>query len=446
MYKEYFFVRILDLICITACGMLTVMSHKSGYFFLAAVILFILSFVLPSYAAKGIPEGHLRRCAYGNVILSVFPVSLLLSIIMLAVMIIEFENFSWSGLIIYVLVTFLVLLVFFWVGIIFVYTSSLQLGVDKRVIGLLCGMVPVANLIALRMIVKVTGREVREESIKYWVDKERENDAICATKYPLLMVHGVFFRDSEHLNYWGRVPEELKKNGAVIYYGGQESAGDVRTCAVEIKEIIDKITEETGCEKVNIIAHSKGGLDSRYAITMLGAAPKVASLTTINTPHKGCEFADYLLSKAPEALKNSVAAAYNKGAAALGDKKPDFIKAVTDLTHTGATALNEEMAPNDGVFDAIYTQSFGSKLNRAVSGKFPLNLSYNFVKSFDGDNDGLVGERACSWGSEFHFIKHEGRRGISHADMIDLNRENIEGFDIREFYVQIVHGLKERGL
>ena len=30
--------------------------------------------------------------------------------------------------------------------------------------------------------------------------------------------------------------------------------------------------------------------------------------------------------------------------------------------------------------------------------------------------------------------------------MIDLNRENIEGFDIREFYVQIVHGLKERGL
>ena len=30
--------------------------------------------------------------------------------------------------------------------------------------------------------------------------------------------------------------------------------------------------------------------------------------------------------------------------------------------------------------------------------------------------------------------------------MIDLNRENIDGFDIREFYVNVVKGLKDRGL
>jgi triacylglycerol lipase len=29
--------------------------------------------------------------------------------------------------------------------------------------------------------------------------------------------------------------------------------------------------------------------------------------------------------------------------------------------------------------------------------------------------------------------------------MIDLNRENIKGFDIREFYVQILADLKKRG-
>ena len=34
----------------------------------------------------------------------------------------------------------------------------------------------------------------------------------------------------------------------------------------------------------------------------------------------------------------------------------------------------------------------------------------------------------------------------SHEITIDLNRENIEGFDIREFYVDLVHGLKEKGL
>ena len=29
--------------------------------------------------------------------------------------------------------------------------------------------------------------------------------------------------------------------------------------------------------------------------------------------------------------------------------------------------------------------------------------------------------------------------------MIDLNRENIQGFDVREFYVGLVSGLRERG-
>ena len=43
--------------------------------------------------------------------------------------------------------------------------------------------------------------------------------------------------------------------------------------------------------------------------------------------------------------------------------------------------------------------------------------------------------------------EHEaGKRGITHADVIDLNREDIPGFDVREFYVQLVHGLKKRGL
>ena len=37
------------------------------------------------------------------------------------------------------------------------------------------------------------------------------------------------------------------------------------------------------------------------------------------------------------------------------------------------------------------------------------------------------------------------KRGISHGDMIDLMRENIDGFDVREYYVQLVKELKEAG-
>lgn len=161
-----------------------------------------------------------------------------------------------------------------------------------------------------------------------------------------------------------------------------------------------EVLKETGASKVNVIAHSKGGLDTRYAISRLGMSQYVASLTTINTPHRGCEFADYLLD------------------------------------------LNEEVVDQPNV----YYQSVGSKLNVASGGRFPLNFSYELVKYFDGSNDGLVSESSFPWGEDYHFLTVDGKRGISHGDMIDLNRENIQGFDVREFYVELVHGLKEKGL
>jgi len=95
--------------------------------------------------------------------------------------------------------------------------------------------------------------------------------------------------------------------------------------------------------------------------------------------------------------------------------------------------------------NVIY-QSVGSHAIRSKSGRFPLNLSYPLVKKYDGDNDGLVALTSASWGESFTVLHPTGKRGITHADVIDLNREDIPGFDVREFYVQLVHKLKERGL
>ena len=446
MFKERPAIKILDGIFITASCLSTFLYQFSYWFIALTVVLAVLAFLLPGFYAKGIAGFRLKTCSYGNTILSVFPFTLLVVVPVFIVSLFFHEQLGWPAIITYACVTLGLLNLYFWVGIILVYLTSKQIGIRMRLIGIFCGMIPIANLFALTIIVKIAGREVREESQRYWRNEERKALQICKTKYPILMVHGVFFRDSEHLNYWGRVPAELIKNGATIYYGGQESAGDVHTCALQLKKAIIKCLEETGAEKVNIIAHSKGGLDSRYCVSMLGMAPYVASLTTINTPHHGCEFAEYLMNKAPEKLRNTVAAAYNKGAKLAGDTNPDFIKAVTDLTKAGVEQLNKEMEPMAYQFDGIFTQSFGSKLNHAVNGRFPLNMSYHFVKHFDGFNDGLVGEESFQWGPNYQFLTNRGLRGISHADMIDLNRENIDGFDIREFYVNVVKGLKERGL
>ena len=331
--------------------------------------------------------------------------------------------------------------IIFWTGIVTVYLTSEQLGIRWRVLGVVCGWIPVVHLIMLHVIIKTTGQEVKMEKMRAKRNKKRAKQEICRTKYPILMVHGVFFRDFEHLNYWGRIPEELEKNGARIYYGNHNSASAVRDSAEQLAARVHEIIDKTGCEKVNIISHSKGGLDSRAMIALTDAAPYVASLTTINTPHRGCQFADYLLNKIPAKQQHAVEKAYNTGAAKLGDVNPDFLAAVHDLTFENCEKLNEEIADDPNIF----YQSVGSKLNKPMSGRFPLNFTYPLVKYFDGANDGLVGEESFPWGENYQFLTVEGKRGISHGDVIDLNRENIPGFDVREFYVQLVADLKNKG-
>lgn len=146
-------------------------------------------------------------------------------------------------------------LALFWIGIVLVYVSSLQLGIRTRIFGAVCGWIPLINLYALVKIIRICRDEVALERDLVTRDLARQDKKICKTRYPLLLVHGVFFRDFEHLNYWGRIPKELIKNGAEIYYGEHNSASAVADSAVELEKRIQEIVQKTGCEKVNVIAH-----------------------------------------------------------------------------------------------------------------------------------------------------------------------------------------------
>lgn len=331
--------------------------------------------------------------------------------------------------------------ILFWNGMIRVYLTSVQLGLKHRILAALCGWIPFLNIWYLTKIIRIASDEVEFETEKWELDEVRAENEVCKTKYPILLVHGVFFRDFRYLNYWGRIPKELKRNGAVVYYGQQQSAASVEDSGRELAARIRAILDETGCEKVNIIAHSKGGLDSRAAIAHAGCAPYVATLTTINTPHRGCIYAEYLLNKVPEAARQKVAAAYNATLKRLGDENPDFLAAVTDLTESACLARNETTPDMPGV---LY-ESVMSYCRKARHGKFPLNATYPVVKHFDGKNDGLVSVDSAKWGTRFTLLEPVGKRGISHGDVVDLNRENIPGFDVREFYVNLVADLKKRG-
>ncbi|MBR7133646.1 MAG: triacylglycerol lipase [Clostridia bacterium] len=384
----------------------------------------------------------LKICYHGSTLLCSFGISIIFSTIYQVALAFKtpsnnYITFIWS-LILCLCVSFIV----FWNGIICVYLTSTQLGIKIRLMGIICGMIPIANLVALFFIIKTTVSECRFEAKKEQINIQRKNKKLCATKYPILMVHGVFFRDTRFFNYWGRIPKELETNGATIFYGNHPSAASIADSAAYLKMRIEEITEKNGVDKVNIIAHSKGGLDCRCAISKLGVAKRVASLTTINTPHRGCLFADYLLTKIPSEVKNKVAKTYNSTVKKFGEANPDFLAAVNDLTVAYCNRLNSELiTPQE-----VYCQSVGSVMAKAKGGKFPLNFSYHLVKHFSGENDGLVNEKSFKWGEKYTLLRPIKKRGISHGDIIDLNRENINGFDVREFYVSLVSNLKAKGL
>lgn len=404
--------------------------------------LFILLNALPGIKPLGTKSLRLKICNHGTLLLTVFVCSLIPSLLWHAVLAFltiphAYMDLVWS--MVYCIVASAVL---FWNGILCVYCTSTQMGIKWRVIGALCGMIPILNLIVLTRIINVTSDEVEFEIEKESISTSPALSEICKTKYPLVLVHGVFFRDSRIFNYWGRIPRTLQLHGATIYYGEHQSALTVKESARELASRIKLIVDRSGCEKVNIIAHSKGGLDCRYAISEFGMAPYVASITTVNTPHRGCLFAERLMDAIPESVKNKVATVYNTTLTALGDENPDFLAAINDLTAEACQKRNELLTFPDGIF----AQSIGSVMEHPHKGQFPLNLSYRYVKNFDGENDGLVGESSFAWGEKYTLLRSRGTRGISHGDVIDLNRENIRDFDVRAFYSDLVSDLRRRGL
>ncbi len=434
--------NVINLIILNVLLNSYMLAKMSLYSLILIIPVFVCLNIFPGSKIKGIHRRRLLLCNHGAVTLALFVFSLIPSVLYHVALGILTEPATHMDIVYSAIYCVVASAIFFWNGIICVYLTSSQMGVKWRVIGALCGLIPVLNLIVLSKIINIVSDEIEFETEKEKIAADPALRDYCKTKYPIVLVHGVFFRDNQLFDYWGRIPRTLKSHGAVIHYGCHQSALSVKESARELSYRIKLIVERSGCEKVNIIAHSKGGLDCRYAISEFGLSPYVASLTTVSTPHRGCLFAEKLLNAVPEKVKAKVAEAYNTSLRVLGDEEPDFIAAVTDLTVAACEERNKMLSFPDG----IYTQSFGSVMGHAKKGQFPLNITYGYVHNFDGDNDGLVGEGSFEWGERYTLLRTDEKRGISHMDIIDLGRENIRGFDVRSFYTELVHDLKERGL
>ncbi len=266
------------------------------------------------------------------------------------------------------------------------------------------------------------------------------------TRYPILMVHGAGFRDLKWPLYWGRIPKLLAQKGAELYYGEQDCWATVEDNAKTLKARIGTILEETGAEKVNVIAHSKGGLEARMVASSLGAGGRIASITTIGTPHRGSKTIDRILKMPPSAFQLA-SFAVNNWIGLIGDTKPDFYAVCKSFSTEYAGHFNEKNPDVPGIFYQSYAGVMKSPLS-------DLNLwaANAVVSRIEGENDGLVTVRSAKWGEKFTLLSGNGLRGVSHYDEIDfrrrpLSRRKGDGVkDVCEVYAGIVRELIARGL
>lgn len=254
----------------------------------------------------------------------------------------------------------------------------------------------------------------------------------CRTRYPLLLIHGLNCRDDWVFPYWGRVADILREHGAAVYLSGQDAWGSVPGNAGVLLRRGLEILDETGCDKLNLIAHSKGGLEARYLISSLDFAGRTASLTTVCTPHRGSRAAAEWLKR--ERVCRAAGPALTGFWRARGDREPDFYAAVSALTPEAMARFNAENPDSP----QVYYQSWGARLNGP--GLDPMDRFQLWLTRADAPTDGLVSPDSAAWG-----VFRGTLEGVSHQDAVGGRRRKRPGFEAGEFYIRLVRELAEMG-
>jgi len=204
---------------------------------------------------------------------------------------------------------------------------------------------------------------------------------------PIVLVHGVMgygrlhVAGSAFMSYWRNIPEALAAAGNRVLVPRLTAAASVADRAAELKAFLDR---EVPGERVHLIAHSMGGLDSRYLISRLDRTERVLSLTTLGTPHRGTAFADWGIRRV-EPLLGPVLEM-------LGLSRDAF----HDLTTTACAIFNEQTP------DASNVRYFSAAAQLTLDWTTPhWQLPYRIIDAAEGPNDGLVAVTSAKWGEAF---------------------------------------------
>lgn len=280
--------------------------------------------------------------------------------------------------------------------------------------------------------------------------------------YPVILHHGFAgFRDIGPIHYFFNVARDLRSRGEVVYEAEVAPFDSVATRARQLAAFVDRVLRETGSAKVIIIAHSQGGLDSRYMISSLGYGDRVALLVTISTPHRGTPVADTVLGFIPGATESFINAIAMLFAWTYNDVRTrmDLYASLLSLSEREATAFNEANPDDARVRYWSWAGRSNLRTGVAVCGDaryenepyrvdstyLPLAPFATLIEGLDplhNVNDGMVSVRSARWG-EF-----QGCVAADHFDEIGQIAHTgaiASGFDHLAFYRRIVSDARAAG-
>ncbi|KAF2707224.1 alpha/beta-hydrolase [Pleomassaria siparia CBS 279.74] len=264
-------------------------------------------------------------------------------------------------------------------------------------------------------------------------------------KNTIVLAHGLLGFDELRLagalvpgiHYWRGITEALNAKGVEVIVAAVPASGSIEARA---QKLIENISRKAKGKSVNIIAHSMGGLDSRYMISCLKPTDfNVLSLTTIATPHHGSAFADYMFeSIGPRQIKRLY-----KILEYFGFETGAF----SQLTRQ---YMKDSFNPRTPDIEGVEYYSYGASLEPSSWSVFA--ASHAIIKRIEGGpNDGLVGVNSSQWG------QYQGTLlGVSHLDLINWTNRlkwffwELTGskrtFNAIAFYLDIADMLARKGL
>jgi triacylglycerol lipase len=221
----------------------------------------------------------------------------------------------------------------------------------------------------------------------------------------IVLVHGFLgFREKYGIEYFRGVAEHFRAKSLKVLV---PELDPIRGIAFRGGQLRDQIVaaHKTGDldpnEQNHIIAHSMGGLDSRFILSPVNPGRiqiPVRSLTTISTPHRGSPIADILDS--PEQLDPFPHLAFRPRGRPLDDPLDAMgtsSDGLRDLTTTACTEFSAKYTNNPAV--AYFSVAGRGRPNFPPTAAALIQF-YSYIGALTGElNDGLVSVPSAQWGT-----------------------------------------------